>query len=185
MGIEGNEVADTMSKLGYNSPDSYTTMTPPSYMKTWCKEKKADDFQRYLEQSVKESNSRKVPNRKRFKNIRNEIEDKNTLERWANMSLFRIRNGHTLTNSHFNRFDKKRDIKCRYCVKDEETPEHLLLHCQHFYPTDWWARHSWNELVRKNYRGYSFNEIVVKGNNEMLRRLKRIMYALKEFGVVI
>ena len=101
------------------------------------------------------------------------------------MSLFRVRNGHTLTNSHFHRFDEKRDIKCRYCQREDETPEHLLLKCTTFFPQDWWIREQFNRYAKTKYRHASFNQLVVKEDEELIRRLYRIMHSLRSFGVDI
>ena len=106
-------------------------------------------------------------------------------ERSTNMTIFRIRSGHTLTNSHFNRFDKTKSSECRHCHGAEETPEHLLIHCTHFFHTNWWVRERWNYYVRNKYSGKSFNEIVVKDDPEMLSRLRKLISELGKFGVVM
>ena len=174
-----------MSRVGYDSPDISPTLTPPSYMKTWCKQMKRTEFQAYLETNVKESASNSVPHRGRFKKMAPLKKEKSMYERWTNMSIFRIRSGHTLTNSHFNRFDEKQDSECRYCHSGDETPEHLLIDCQHFYRRDWWLRQDWRRYTQRKYPGLTFNEIVVKDDKETIRLLRKLLVEMRKFGVVM
>ena len=115
-GIRGNEIADQLSQLGYDDDYAvFTTYTPPSIQRTWCKSRKYDDFGIYLNKNVVESQSSIVPKRDRFKLVPSKKKEKTMYERSTNMTIFRIRSGHTLTNSHFNRFDKTKSSECRYC----------------------------------------------------------------------
>ena len=40
--------------------------------------------------------------------------------------------GHGPFKTHLQRFDKNREVKCRFCGLVDETPAHLLHDCAHF-----------------------------------------------------
>ena len=53
--------------------------------------------------------------------------------RWGQITLFRIRSGHTNTHDHLRRLNKKEKNKtCRYCKKKEETAQHIAMECESF-----------------------------------------------------
>ena len=185
-GIEGNEIADQMASQGYDSPDKFTTFTPPSYFKTWCKEKKRMDSGIYLEGNVRESSTNKVPNRELFTLGIHPGNDKTILHRRVSCSLFRIRSGHTMTNSHYNRFrDDSKQEDCRYCHLHDETPEHILMKCTCFYPKDSELRTRFIRFCDRKYKEWTFNEVVVKSDPVLLKLLSKMMLSLMSFGVVI
>ena len=186
IGVKGNTIADEMATTGYDSPDLFTTMTPPSYFKTWSRECKKDEFESYLRKNVKDSASPSVPTRDRWKHIRHWNKEMSVSTRFINVSLFRIRCGHSNTNSHFNRFRKANEKKdCRYCKSADETPEHILLECTNFHPRDWTLRTDFKQYCLQKWKTTKFNSIIMKQDRKMVKLLGRIMLSLREFGVVI
>ena len=118
----GNEVADKLSKAGAAMPQTNTTAsfqtcrgilhrrTQEKWLSRWASAETGRSLYDYMEKP----------------NTQDPI---NLLRRQSQTLIFRARTGHITTNKHINRINPMWEPHCRHCNHQEETVEHLLLHC--------------------------------------------------------
>ena len=161
---------------------------PISWFRRWNKELTRAEFSDYLLESVRNSalNSH-YPDRSRFKSIQTKSKDTHAHYRWLEISLFRLRTGHTNTRDHFHLLSRKDsdEILCRHCEKQNESAEHILLKCTRYYPENWIRRSDLLEQAQREGLGSSFGEIISSKSKKLEVRLCRLLRDLKDFGVAI
>ena len=122
IGLQGNERADTLAKLGSTChqtdiPTSYAVtrsaiaeIGKERWQRKWAASSKSRVFFEY-----KQAPSGRDPWHK--------------LNRHDQSTIFRWRTGHAEINGHLNRINPERAPNCRHCSHPYETIEHLLVEC--------------------------------------------------------
>ena len=121
--IPGNDRADALAKLGAKNPQIQRNASMETVRKTikqnkkriWMNEWEASDKGRSIYQHMA------TPNPK---------DSINQLQRNEQVTIFRLRSGHTPLNAHLTRIGVKSSPGCPLCGCPNETTSHHLFECQ-------------------------------------------------------
>ena len=178
IGIRGNEKADKLAKRGLDCKNKIITPLPASYFRLWIRDIYDYELEEYLKKNVKPSSKPHVPDRIFFNEPRSNPKPLTTMDRKADIMLFRLFSGHTNTADHwkFLKFNVD-DSKCKICKSEEETAMHLLLYCKKVWSQD--------HVLREMYesRNVPFEDFV--RSNLSQKVLIRSIEELSKWGVVL
>ena len=127
-----NEVSDEIASRALKNTIPRDCQVPASYLIGHFRRQRKQAMKSYLVSTIVESADKENSPRKKFyvqryfKTPDHELQ----INRKVEISIARLRSGHTLLRGVMNRFDKDLDPRCERCKLDVETIQHVLLDCE-------------------------------------------------------
>ncbi|XP_063601635.1 uncharacterized protein LOC134777703 [Penaeus indicus] len=122
--IKGNEIADLAAKTAHNINETFNITKDISNVIKEIKNKSLKNWEEYLTNALNTKNYY-------LKNTSPQpwTRSKN---RKLDTCITRIKTKHTRLKHHLHRIKIETDPFCRWCLNQEETVEHIFLHCPRF-----------------------------------------------------